>query len=103
MVFTAPVTNSVEEQQQLTRIPEKTKNVTTSGMHVWLPSRNLSLETPVEDLAYWTGKFVLKRGRWMAVSICPKLCRLYTLACCLKRYYEANGVHDVNPLITVDP
>ena len=28
---------------------------------------------------------------------------LYALVCCFKRYYEANGVHTVNPLDTDDP
>ena len=51
---------------------------------------------PIEDLAYWLGKFVLEVRKQNGREYPPKT--LYGLICCFKRYFEQNGVHDVNPL-----
>ena len=54
------------------------------------------LEMPIEDLAYWLGKFVLEVPKQNGKEYPLKM--LYCLICCFKRYFEQNGVHDVNPL-----
>ena len=59
------------------------------------------MDIPVSDLAYWMGKFVLETRKTDGQEYPPKT--LYALICCFKRYYEANGVHTVNPLDTDDP
>ena len=55
---------------------------------------------PVEDLAYWMGKFVAEARKVDRSEYPPKT--LYALVCCFKRYYEANGNHSVNLLCTAD-
>ncbi len=115
--FAPPV--SAEEQQRLNRIPDKTKNATAWGIRVWndwaavRAAANSAetdrllvitplLEMPVKaDLAYWMGKFVLEARKADGMEYPPKT--LYALVCCFKRHYEASGVHDVNPLDTIDP
>ena len=107
----------MKEQQRLIAIPEKTKSVTAWGIRVWndwaaalataisetdrLIVTTQLLEMPVEDLAYWMGKFVLEARKMDGSEYPPKT--LYSLVCCFKRYYGVNGVHDVNPLDTADP
>ena len=87
----------------------KTKSATTWGIHVWsdwatarastvetachAPVGTPLLQMQVEDLAYWMSKFVLKALK--ADGSEYPLKTLYTLVCCLKRYYEASGVHGV--------
>ena len=56
------------------------------------------LEMPVEDLAYWMGKFVLEAQKADGNEYPQQT--LYALVCCFKWFYEANGVYDVNPLDT---
>ena len=116
--FASPVTDATEEQLRLTRIPEKTKSLTAWGIRVWSEwaaaraattgemAGHVSvgtplLEMPVEDLAYFISKFVLEARKADGSEYPPKT--LYALVCCFKRYYEASGVHDVNPLDTSDP
>ena len=92
--FVPPVSDSMEEQQRLTRIPQKTKSATALGMHIWndwaavrgaaacatsseadrLVVTTPLLEMPVEDLVYWMGKFVLEARRQTAASTRHKLC-----------------------------
>ena len=52
----------------------------------------LLLEMPVEDLAYWIGKFVLKAQKMDGSEYPPKI--LYSLVCCFNHYYEVSGVHE---------
>ena len=72
--FASPVNDATEEQLRLTRIPEKA--LTAWGIRVWSDwatvrastvetAGHASVGTPllqmqVEDLAYWTSKFVRK-------------------------------------------
>ena len=49
------------------------------------------------DLNYWMRKLVLE-VRKKDGSMHPP----YALVCCFKCYYEANGVHDINPLDASD-
>jgi len=60
----------------------------------------LLLEMPVEDLVYWMGKFVLEVRKADCIEYPQQT--LYALVCCFKRFYEANGVYDVNPLDTAN-
>ena len=115
--FASPVNDATEEQLRLTRIPEKTKSATAWGIRVWndwatsrastvetaghAPVGTLLLQMQVEDLAYWMSKFVLEARKADGSEYPPKT--MYALVCCFKRYYEASGVHDVNPLDTADP
>ena len=55
---------------------------------------------PSANLAYWMGKFVLEVCKKDGKEYPPKT--LYALVCCFKRYYEQNGVFDVNPLSSSD-
>ncbi len=68
--------------------------------HYHVPVTTPLLDTPVTDLANWLGKFVLETRKNDGQEYPPK--SLYALVCCFKRYYEANGVHTVNPLDTDD-
>ena len=52
----------------------------------------------VQDLAYWMGMFILEA--WKADGSQYRLKTLYALVCYFKPLYEANGVHNVNPLNT---
>ena len=95
--FAPPVTDSMEQQQLLTAMPEKTKSVTAWGICVWndwaaacaaaisetdrLIVTTPLLEMPVEDLAYW------KPGRWRVASIRSKLC------ICLSLLYQFLALH----------
>jgi len=56
----------------------------------------------VQDLAiqYWMGKFVLEARKADGSEYPPQT--LYGLVCCFKWLYEANGVHDVNTLVTAN-
>ena len=62
------------------------------------PVDTLLLQMQVEDLAYWMSKFVLEARKTDGSEYPPKT--LYAIVCSFKRYYEANGVHDVNVLNT---
>ena len=112
--FASPVNDATEEQLRYTRIPEKTKSATAWGIRVWsewataraskgetagrAPVDTLLLQMQVEDLAYWMSKFVLEARKTDGSEYPPKT--LYAIVCSFKRYYEANGVHDVNVLNT---
>ena len=52
------------------------------------------------DLNYWMRKLVLEVRKKDGSMYPPK--SLYALVCCFKHYYEANGVHDINPLDASD-
>ena len=52
------------------------------------------------NLAYWMGKFVLEVCKKDGKEYLPK--SWYSLVCCIKRYYEQNGVFNVNPLSSSD-
>ena len=83
--FAPPVTDSMEEQQRLTAIPEKTKSMAAWGIRVWndwaatrvavisetdrLIVTTPLLEIPVEDLVYWMGKFVLEARKTPLLEI----------------------------------
>ena len=114
--FASPVNDDTENQLRLTRIPEKTKSSTAWGIRVWsdwatarstietaghAPAGTPLVQMRVEDVAYWMSKFVLEARKADGTEYPPKT--LYALVCCFKRYYEASGVHDVNPLDTADP
>ena len=51
---------------------------------------------PIQDFAFWLGKFVLEVRKQNGREYPPKT--LYSLVCCFKRHFEVNGVHDANPL-----
>ena len=83
----------MEQQQRLTAIPEKTKSVTAWEICVWndwaaacaatisetdrLIVTTPLLEMPVEDLAYWMGKFVLEARKMDSSEYPPET--LYSL------------------------
>ena len=115
--FAALGSDSKELQLRAYAIPEKTKSNTNWGMRVWtewaitrvsspvdLESRLVPttplLDMPPDDFAYWMGKFVLELRKQNGSEYPPKT--LYALICCFKRFYEQNGVHDVNPLCSAD-
>ena len=117
--FAAPVSDTTEEELRLTRIPQKTKQLTEWGVRAWnewAATRGASSSEPVtdhvpvttplvqmsgDDFAYWLGKFVLEVRKVDGSEYPPKT--LYALVCCFKRYFEANGVHDINPISPNDP
>lgn len=116
--FAAPVSDTVEEEYRLSRVPAKTQKATAWGIRVWnewasirgasssetvgrLPVTTPLLEMTSEDLGYWLGKFVLEVRKVDGTEYPPKT--LYALVCCFKRHYEANGVHSINPLDVSDP
>ena len=111
--FAAPVSDSKELELRSTAILQKTKSQTFWGIKVWsewasarvqnapLASNWVSpmtplLQMPIQNFAFWLGKFVLevrKQSRW---EYPPKM--LYSFVCCFKQHFEVAGVHDVNPL-----
>ena len=46
------------------------------------------------------GKFVLEVRKKDGMEYPPK--SLYALVCCFKRFFEQNGVHNINPLSTTN-
>ena len=99
--FAAPVSDAMEDNLWLTRIPEKTQKAMAWGMRVWdnwaaarpassdtdhdhVPVTTPLLDMPVSDLAYWMGKFVLENRKTDGQEYPPKT--LYALVCCFKRY-----------------
>ena len=113
--FAGPVSDESELQIRGTAVPVKTKAATEWGIRIWnewssqrppsfvsgvVPVTTTLLEIPPADLAYWMGKFVLEVRKKNGGEYPPKT--LYALVCCFNRYYEQNGVHDVNPLSPSD-
>ena len=114
--FAPPISDASEKRLRHSRIPNKTQSTTAWGIRVWSewasarvsrgeatgcePVDTPLLQMPVEDLAYWMGKFVAEARKVDGSEYPPKT--LYALVCCFKRYYEANGNHSVNPLCTAD-
>jgi len=112
--FTPPVSDSTEEQQRLTHIPKTTKCVTEWGMRIWnewaafcvaaacAASSEADhsvvttplLEMPVQDLAYWMGKFVLEARKEDGSEYLPKT--LHALVCCFKQLYLQHHYPEVN-------
>ena len=78
------MSDEVELELCKSAVPENTKSVTEWG-----------IMTPT-DLSYWMRKLVLEVRKKDGSMYPPKT--LYALVCCFKRYYEANGVHNINPL-----
>ena len=98
-----------------TAIPTNTKHSTDWGIRVWQewagsraaqdggifdPLTTPLLQLSPESLAYWMGKFVLEVRKQNGTEYPPKT--IYALICCFKRYFEKNGVHDINPLSVND-
>ena len=96
-------------------MPITTKASTEWGIRVWnewasirgssgstdrAPVDTPLLEMPVADLSYWMRKFVLKVRKKDGKEYPPK--SLYALVCCFKRFFEQNGVHNINPLSTTN-
>ena len=115
--FAQPVSDADEIQVRASALPGNTKASTDWGIRVWsewpasrvtadvhregvVPVTTALLEMPSADLAYWMGKFVLEIRKKDGKEFPPK--SLYALVCCFKRYYEQNGVFDVNPLSSSD-
>lgn len=113
--FAAPVTDSEEARIREGAVPAKTKANTDWGMRVWsqwaseravkVDGSRSPVSTPLlqmspEDLAYWMGKFVLEVRKRDGTEYPPKT--VYALVCCFKRYFEENGIHEINPLNTGD-
>ena len=73
-----------------------TRLMTVAGIHGIVPLTTPLLEIPPADLAYWMGKFVLEVRKKDGSEYPQK--SLYALVCCFKRFFEQNGVHNVNPL-----
>ena len=113
--FAAPVDDIQELELRGKAIPGKTKATTEWGIRVWnewASSRPIAdpssdaearaapttplLEMAPNDLAYWMGKFILEVRKKDGEEYPPK--SLYALICCFKRFFEQNGVHDINPL-----
>jgi len=117
--FAAPVSDTTENEFRLTRIPEKTRQITDWGIRAWnewaaargastseavtdhVPVATPLLQMTGDDFAYWLGKFVLEVRKADGGEYPPK--SLYALVCCFKRYFEANGVHDINLINSNDP
>ena len=104
-----------EDSLKLAAVPEKTKSSAAWGIRVWsdwVSSRSQNadghcslnlplLEMPVDDLAYWLGKFVLEARKKNDGSEYPPK-TLYMLVCCFKRFFEVNGKYNINPLCLSD-
>ena len=117
--FAAPVSDTTENEFRLARIPEKTRQITDWGIRAWnewaaargastseavtdhVPVATPLLQMTGDDFAYWLGKFVLEVRKADGGEYPPK--SLYALVCCFKRYFEANGVHDINLINSNDP
>ena len=111
--FAQPVSDADEIQVRASAHPGNTKASTDWEIRIWrewaasrvtadahregvVPVTTVLLEMPSTDLAYWMVKFVLEVSKKDGKEYPPKY--LYALVCCFKRYYEQNGVFDVNPL-----
>ena len=113
--FGSPVSDSKESSIRALAVPTTTKASTEWGIRVWnewasirgsrgstdrAPVDTPLLEMPLADLSYWMGKFVLEVRKKDRMEYPPK--SLYALVCCFKRFFEQNGVHNINPLSTTD-
>ena len=113
--FAEPVSDVSESILRSGAVPANTKTCTEWGVRVWnewaqsraapvtgniSPPSTPLLELSIVDLAYWMGKFVLEVRKKDGTEYPPK--SLYALVCCFKRFYEQNGVYDINPLIPSD-
>lgn len=113
--FGSPVSDNKESSIRASAVPTTTKASTEWGIRVWnewasirgssgstdrAPVDTPLLEMPVVDLSYWMGKFVLEVRKKDGKEYPPK--SLYALVCCFKRFFEQNGVHNINPLSTID-
>jgi len=103
--FAAPVSDTTENEFRLTRIPEKTRQITDWGIRAWnewaaargastseavtdhVPVATPLLQMTGDDFAYWLGKFVLEVRKADGGEYPPK--SLYALVCCFKRYFKA--------------
>ena len=111
--FAEPVSDETELELCKTAVPENTKSTTEWGIRTWndwaanrrVFTADVSgisyVTTPLldmtpTDLSYWMRKLVLEVRKKDGSMHPPKT--LYALVCCFKRYYEANGVHNINPL-----
>ena len=99
--FAEPVSDETELELCKTAVTENTKsttewNVFTADVSGISYVTTLLLDMTPTDLSYWMRKLVLE-VRKKNGSMYP-LKSLYALVCCFKRYYEANGVHNINPL-----
>ena len=111
--FAEPVSDEKEFELSKTAVPENTKLTTEWGIRTWndwaanrrVFTADVSgisyVTTPLldmtpTDLSYWMRKLVLEVRKNDGSMYPPQ--SLYALVCCFKRYYEANGVHNINQL-----
>ena len=111
--FGGPVSGAEEVSLRAGAIPTNTKATTDWGICVWtewaasrattiagvhgiLPLTTLLLNIPHVNIAYWMEKFVLEVHKKDGSEYPPKC--LHALVCCFKRFFEENGVHNVNLL-----
>ena len=91
--FAAPVTDEAEEELRKGAVPTKTRCATEWGVRVWsqwasnrqplvsaghVPVSTPILQMPVDDFAYWVGKFVLEVRKQDSTEYPPKT--LYAVA-----------------------
>ena len=114
--FAAAIGDEQEGSMRLHAIPENTRSATDWGIRVWKDwagarasssssEGRCSVSTPlllmpVDDFAYWLGKFILEARKKDGTEYPPK--SLYALVCSFKRFFETNERFDVNPLTPSD-
>ena len=109
-----PVSDLDEKELCSSAVPGNTKAATEWGIRIWndwaanrcgsttdtdngiTPVTTPLLGMTATDLNYWMRKLVLE-VRKKDGGMYP-----LKLVCCFKHYYEANGVHDINPLDASD-
>ena len=104
--FGGPMSEAEEVSLRAGAIPNNTKATTDRGIRIWnewaasrvttfagvLPLTTPLLNIPHVNLAYWMSKFVFEVCKDGSEYL-PK-----SLYARFKRFFEENGVHNINPL-----